>query len=340
VLSIAAAGNDGNTVMSYPASYDSVVSVAAIDSDKQHASFSQYNSQVDISAPGVQVLSSVPFIQAASLTVSGTSYSGHEIEGAPRTPGVTGALVDGGICDSVGTWVGKVVLCQRGTIDFATKVSNVQKGGGVAAVIYNNVSGGFSGTMGATATTTPAISLSQEDGTALVASSLGVNGTVTATFTTEVTGYEAWDGTSMATPHVSAVAALVWSYNPSWTNTQVRNALEKSAQDLGPAGRDNEYGHGLVQAKAALDYLNLPSVPGAITLSVTPVKKGAQRSAKLSWSGATGATVDVFRDSAKIASPANSGSYTDKLGTATGTFVYQVCNTNSSTCSPNYSITF
>jgi hypothetical protein len=34
----------------------------------------------------------------------------------------------------------------------------------------------------------------------------------------------------------------------------VRNALEKSAQDLGAAGRDNYYGHGLVQAKAALDY--------------------------------------------------------------------------------------
>jgi hypothetical protein len=50
------------------------------------------------------------------------------------------------------------------------------------------------------------------------------------------------------------VAALVWSYNTSWTNTRVRAALEKSAQDLGTAGRDNYYGNGLVQAKAALDY--------------------------------------------------------------------------------------
>jgi subtilisin family serine protease len=58
----------------------------------------------------------------------------------------------------------------------------------------------------------------------------------------------------MATPHVAAVAALVWSYNTTWTAQRVRNALEKSAQDLGTAGRDNYYGNGLVQAKAALDY--------------------------------------------------------------------------------------
>lgn len=58
----------------------------------------------------------------------------------------------------------------------------------------------------------------------------------------------------MATPHVSAVAALVWSYNTTWTNTRVRAALEKSALDLGAAGRDNYYGNGLIQSKAALDY--------------------------------------------------------------------------------------
>ena len=57
VLSIAAAGNDGNTSFSYPASYDVVMSVAAIDSSKRLASFSQRNSQVEIAAPGVGVLS-------------------------------------------------------------------------------------------------------------------------------------------------------------------------------------------------------------------------------------------------------------------------------------------
>ncbi|HVE87272.1 MAG TPA: S8 family serine peptidase, partial [Myxococcales bacterium] len=68
-------------------------------------------------------------------------------------------------------------------------------------------------------------------------------------------GYEAWDGTSMATPHVSGVAALIWSAYPTKTATQVRAALQNTARDLGAAGRDNAYGYGLVQAKAALDYL-------------------------------------------------------------------------------------
>ncbi|MCV5902156.1 S8 family serine peptidase, partial [Escherichia coli] len=41
VLLIAAAGNDGNTAHSYPASYDSVMSVAAVDNQNDHAAFSQ-----------------------------------------------------------------------------------------------------------------------------------------------------------------------------------------------------------------------------------------------------------------------------------------------------------
>jgi serine protease len=60
ILAIAAAGNDGNNALSYPASYDAVVSVAAVDSNKFKASFSQYNSQVELAAPGVSVRSTLP----------------------------------------------------------------------------------------------------------------------------------------------------------------------------------------------------------------------------------------------------------------------------------------
>jgi hypothetical protein len=47
-----------------------------------------------------------------------------------------------------GAWAGKVVLCERGVISFYDKVINVQNSGGAAAVIYNNVPGGFLGTLG------------------------------------------------------------------------------------------------------------------------------------------------------------------------------------------------
>ncbi len=60
VLIIAAAGNGGNSGLSYPASYPSVMSVAAVDSNENRASFSQYNEQVEISGPGVGVRSTIP----------------------------------------------------------------------------------------------------------------------------------------------------------------------------------------------------------------------------------------------------------------------------------------
>ncbi len=257
ILSIAAAGNDGVEGVdpySYPASYASVVSVAAIDEFKVVADFSQNNDQVELAAPGVAVLSTLPYLDTNTVTVDGVTYSGGHIEFS-ALGSASGALVAGGLCDSVGAWTGKVVLCERGVIDFATKVLNVQSGGGTAALIYNNVPGGFLGTMGESTSTIIGISLSQEDGQYLVANKLGAVASVSSTHVWPASGYEAWDGTSMATPHVSAVAALVWSSNPLATNVQVRNALAVSAADLGTVGRDVYYGYGLVQAKAAITAL-------------------------------------------------------------------------------------
>jgi serine protease len=261
ILLVAAAGNAGNTAYSYPASYPSVISVAAVDINNVVADFSQKNDQVELAAPGVGVLSTVPFI-TAKVIVDGTSYLANSIENAANTM-ASGPLVDGGLCDTVGAWSGNCVLCQRGSITFNQKVQNVQRAGGVAAIIYNNQPGNFSGTLGSgNSSTIPAVSLSQEDGQYLLANKLGFTATVDNRTGTG-SGYEAWDGTSMATPHVSAVAALIWSANLSRSNAQIRDALQKTALDLGPAGRDNSYGFGLVQAKAALNHL--ASAPGVAT---------------------------------------------------------------------------
>jgi subtilisin family serine protease len=255
ILSIAAASNDGTTAYAYPASYDSVVSVAAIDANKLWADFSNYNNQVELAAPGVGVLSTVPYLDASSVTVDGVTYAANHIEFSARGSAL-GALVDGGLCGTAGDWNGKVVLCQRGDFDFLTKVMSVQSGGGVAAVIYNNVPGSFLGTLGeGNSSAIVAISLSQEDGQYLVANKLGQNATVSSTYTAPASSYEYYDGTSMATPHVAAVAALVWSAKPTATNAEIRAVLQQTAQDLGAAGRDVYYGYGLVQAKAAIDAL-------------------------------------------------------------------------------------
>jgi minor extracellular protease Epr len=65
-------------------------------------------------------------------------------------------------------------------------------------------------------------------------------------------GYTTMSGTSMASPHVAGVAALVWKANPTFTNAQVRSALDSTAIDLGAVGRDPWYGYGLVNAVAAV----------------------------------------------------------------------------------------
>lgn len=307
VLSIAAAGNDGSTTKSYPASYDSVVSVAAVDSNNLVADFSQKNSAVEVAAPGVDVLSTVPWLSRNDLTVDGVTYAGNYIDFA-ALGSASGALVDGGLCTSTnGAWSGKVVLCERGDVSFYDKVNNVQNSGGTAAVLYNNVPGGFLGTLGdGFSSTIPAISLSQEDGQYLVANKLGQNGAVVSQTSKPDSGYEAWNGTSMATPHVAGVAALVWSADASLTNVDIRNALTSTALDLGTAGKDNSYGYGLVQAYAAWqaigggagdpgdpgDPVDPGTAPVISNVSSAIVKRNGQFS--ISWNTDVPATSEVI----------------------------------------------
>jgi serine protease len=60
----------------------------------------------------------------------------------------------------------------------------------------------------------------------------------------------------MAAPHVAGVAALLYSQgitNPG----AVEAALKHFATDLGPPGRDDEYGHGLINPRASLSGMGL-----------------------------------------------------------------------------------
>lgn len=59
----------------------------------------------------------------------------------------------------------------------------------------------------------------------------------------------------MAVPHVSGGIARVWAAYPYCPASVVRTAVEQTAKDLGPKGRDVMFGHGLLQLEAAFDYL-------------------------------------------------------------------------------------
>jgi len=123
--------------------------------------------------------------------------------------------------------------------------------------------------------------------------------TVTSSVNSGTSGWEYYDGTSMATPHVSAVAALIWSAAPTKSNANIRQALTATALDLGTAGRDTSYGYGLVQAKTALAYLVpaagdiTPPVISNVASTIVNAKKG---SFKITWATNEAATSGVSFD--------------------------------------------
>jgi subtilisin family serine protease len=65
-------------------------------------------------------------------------------------------------------------------------------------------------------------------------------------------GYTTMDGTSLATPFVSGLAALIKSQSMRQTPAQIKTAITKAAQDLGAKGFDERFGYGRINAPKAL----------------------------------------------------------------------------------------
>lgn len=163
---IAAAGNDDTYLKPYPASFDSVIAVSATDSYDEITYFSNYGSYIDISAPGENIYSTVPYKR-----------------------------------------------------------------------------------------------------------------------------YAAMDGTSMASPVVSGVAALVLSKNPFLSPAKVKDILKKSTADLGRNGWDSLYGYGRIDAYKAVKNTT-PAVKDIKTAS-TFTMKGTNKHA-ISFTPQSGTTVTVY----------------------------------------------
>jgi hypothetical protein len=73
-----------------------------------------------------------------------------------------------------------------------------------------------------------------------------------AVYSTWTDGYAYDWGTSMATPHVAGTAALMLSRNPDLTNSEIKNTLQSTAEDLGTPGFDVYFGAGRINAYQAL----------------------------------------------------------------------------------------
>ncbi|HSH00731.1 MAG TPA: S8 family serine peptidase, partial [candidate division Zixibacteria bacterium] len=76
-------------------------------------------------------------------------------------------------------------------------------------------------------------------------------------------------GTSMAAPYIAGMVALLRQYNPNATVAQIKSAIIGSCADLGVAGEDNAYGHGLPDAARALQLLPSPAMPPLLVTGVT-----------------------------------------------------------------------
>ena len=105
-LLIAAAGNDGNSTVNYPAGYAEVVSVAATDNRDRRASFSNANADVEIAAPGVDVLSSYNGGNSSYTLLSGTSMATPHVSGVAaiiwgRYPGAAASTIRSKLVASV-----------------------------------------------------------------------------------------------------------------------------------------------------------------------------------------------------------------------------------------------
>ena len=85
VLIVASAGNEGYTVPAYPAAYENVIAVGAVDAAGQHLAFSNTGDSIDVAAPGFEVLAAWPGEEYTSFT--GTSAA------APLVAGALGAAL-------------------------------------------------------------------------------------------------------------------------------------------------------------------------------------------------------------------------------------------------------
>lgn len=144
--------------------------------------------------------------------------------------------------------------------------------------------------------------------------------------------YDYLQGTSQATPFVAGLAALIRSLQPAMTPDEVQSLIETTAQDLGDKGKDANYGHGLIDAAAAIATIVKPGTP---TLSQID-NDGGKSDFWVTWSSvnyATGYRLEED-DNPYFTSPIQryAGTNTQVLvtGRAPGTWYYRVQAYNSS----------
>jgi len=267
VVIVAASGNDGESRISYPAKYPSVLSVGAIDAELNVAEFSNYDSDLDVVAPGVDILSSIPQGTGRDGKASfSTETAVINTEVFPVDGSIDG-VINGKDVVYVGLGLekdfegldlsGKVALIQRGEIAFADKAKGALAANAEAVIIFNNVDEPLRATFGDTLEVV-AVTMSMKDGNQLlqnlIPSEEGAQaGQVLANIQVTASDFGALQGTSMATPHVTGLVALVIATNSELSPIEVKNIVKTSALSAPEGAEKEKYGLGIVNAFRAVE---------------------------------------------------------------------------------------
>lgn len=260
-LPVAAAGNQSTNEPRYPASMDNVMSVAAVSEIDEPAWFSNFGPTISVAAPGTQVESTVP-VNSWQITFGFKTRTAIHVPGSQENPRY-----------------GRNIYCEYGWFywDFPDSVSgniahirdslffpadyvieNAWDAGAIAVVLSSDLESGYQ----------PAITydhfrpvwyVQKSVGDELILSD-GVNMSITPAAAGH--GYDSYDGTSMASPHVAGAAgALFASFVPAiglppLPPATVRWVLERTADQPGPGPRNDLVGYGVINLKHAGDYLS------------------------------------------------------------------------------------